>query len=265
MTEVCWEPIRDYLARRNESCTTIITPAHLLVQAIGRGLKAHPELNRRVVGRRIHEFRGCNVCLAIRCTRDREVYVVVIEGAEQCSLAEIAGRVWEYQFSIHRGTCAELRDRQRLRRLPGGLYRALLRTYEWFDRHWSLPVMGRLDRLRMSPVLCNDFSFSGAPIMRGYKPSRFPDSSKPISVTLGAVEEKVVWQDGRAYPRLIAPLSVRIDHRIGDGFQLAQFVATLCQLLSRPADMERSSADVHASTKNQPTEQEARQSWKRIA
>ena len=65
-----------------------------------------------------------------------------------------------------------------------------------------------------------------------------PDESKSLSVTLGPREQKVEWHDGQAVPVDVAPLCVRVDHRICDGFQLSQFVSTLIRLLAEPAKMQ---------------------------
>ena len=74
--------------------------------------------------------------------------------------------------------------------------------------------------------------------MRSYKPSRQPDESKPLSVTLGRAEERLVMEAGNPVSRKFAPICVRADHRVCDSFQLAQFVKTLTELLAAPQHMQ---------------------------
>lgn len=251
LTEVSWDSISSFLTQQNSQLPLMVTPAHLLIRSVAESLRRHPELNRRVVGRKLRDFRAVNVCLATRTNSDREVHPVLIERADELSIADIATRLWEKQLELRRASAKELKDRKRMARLPGWVFRRVMRTYDQLDRWFALPIVSRLDRYRNSPVLVNDFTFAGAPLMRGYKPSRFPDQSKTINVTLGPPEEKVVWQDNQAQPIKVAPLSVRIDHRICDGFELAKFVSTLSTVLNSPS--------VLSSTGEPPTADEIEQ------
>ena len=216
----------------------MISPSSLLVQAVGQSLATHLELNRRVVGRRIFEFSSCNVCLATRVVKANEVNVIMVKNADLKSVGQIAGYLWKKQLTFHRNDSPYLRDRERLRKLPSWVFRWLTSARRWMESWIPLPVLGRMDRLCESGVLVNDFSHSRFPKMRGYKPSRQPDESKPLSITLGRPEQRVVWESGRAVPRMFAPICVRVDHRICDSFQLSQFVATLIKRLERPNEMQ---------------------------
>lgn len=237
-SELEWEPMQHHIAEFNQTNSRLVGSIHLLAQAVGHALAQHPEINRRVVGRRVYEFENCNVCLAMRVPRNHEINVVQIKQADQKSLHQIAHVIWEKQMEFMRQTSAESRDFQRLRRLPTRLVRMAIRTVSILDRYFKLPVFGRIDRLRESVVLINDFSSSRFPMMRGYKPSRQPGESKPLSVTLGRPEEKLVLSDGKPMAKLVAPITVRVDHRICDGYQLAKFTGTIIDLLRAPQSMD---------------------------
>jgi pyruvate/2-oxoglutarate dehydrogenase complex dihydrolipoamide acyltransferase (E2) component len=74
--------------------------------------------------------------------------------------------------------------------------------------------------------------------MRMYKPSKFPDESSLLSVTLGRAEQRpAVYQD-RVVARRVAPLFVRADHRVTDAHVLAQFISTLRGILQDPQAAE---------------------------
>ena len=237
-SEVPWEPIKTFIDQHNQDGSPMIGTTHLLVQAVGWALARHPELNRRVVGRRVFDYAQCHVCLATRSRESDEVNILLVPDVDQKNIRQIANFIWKLQLSFHRNDAPNQRDRDRLRRLPGWLFGAVCRTSQWLDRRFSLPVLGRIDRLRESAVLVNDFSHARFPVMRGYKPSRQPDESKPLSVTLGRPEERVVWHEGRPVARHFAPLCVRSDHRICDSFQLSRFISTLIEMFGQPARME---------------------------
>ena len=237
-SELEWDPLQQHIAKFNQTNSRLVGSIHVLAQAVGHALAQHPEINRRVVGRRVYEFENCNVCLAMRVPRNQEVNVVQIKQADQRSLHQIAHIIWEKQMEFMRQTSAESRDFKRLRRLPTRLVRFAIRTVSFLDSCVRLPIFGRIDGLRESVVLINDFSSSRFPVMRGYKPSRQPGESKPLSVTLGRPEEKVVLSGGKPVAKLVAPITVRVDHRICDGYQLAKFTGTIIDLLHAPQSMD---------------------------
>lgn len=237
-TEVDVETLLSYLQERNRDSGILLSTSHVLVQAIAQTLVRHSEFNRRVVGRRIYTYREINLRLAFQNRRRKDVGVLLVPRANELSLTGIANCVWSAVVERLQGKSAVDRDTQRLLRLPGFLFEWVLRTYNWLDRHLRLPTVGRLDGLRSGAVFINDLSFHGAPPMRSYKPSRFPDESAPINITLGPSETKAVVCDGRVEARTVSPLFVRADHRIVDAYQIGCFVATLRELLQDPARME---------------------------
>ena len=237
-SEIPWQPMNRYIADFNRHSDTLAGTTHLLVQAVGQALAKHPKLNCRVKGRKVYPFRQNNVCLATRLPQSDEVNLVLIKEADTLPLASISKAVWHAQVDYRRDQNPVIRDRDRLRRLPSWAFRYSVRFFQWLETFAPLPTMFRLDRFRSSPVLVNDFSHQRFPIMRGYKPSRMPDESKSLSVTLGPAEEKVVWREGIPAPYQVAPIVIRADHRICDGYELSQFVSTMVRLMSNPDELE---------------------------
>jgi hypothetical protein len=78
----------------------------------------------------------------------------------------------------------------------------------------------------------------GAPPMRMFKASRFPNDTATMNVTMGPTEDTNM--DGP-----VAPLFVRVDHRVVDAYQLSQFVADLRHYLMYPESLERQTVEVH--------------------
>lgn len=237
-SEIPWQPLQDFIQAYKTQHSRFISTSHVLTQAIGQSLARHPELNRRVVGRRLYDYKDCNVCLTTRVPRCDEVFVVQIHQVENRPLYQIAQIMLMKQMEFARADSPERRDLARYRKWPMWLQRTVIRLGDWLDRNFVIPVSGRIDRLRESGVLVNDFSSTRFPLMRSYKPSRQPGENKPLSVTLGPPEEKVVLVDGKSGVKQVAPLTVRVDHRICDSFQLAQFLSTVIEKMSQPAEMD---------------------------
>jgi len=237
-TQIDAEALESYVRERNGSGGPLISAAHVLVQAVGRALEEHPRLNSRVVGHRIYRYRDVNVRIMVYDKRRNETDVLLIPGADRMPLADIARIVWGSQCQSAGGALPMDRDKQRIRRLPGALFRWILRAYLWLDRNFRLPGVGRIDRLSHAPVLVNYLSFPDAPPMRLYKPSKYPDESSHLSLTMGRIEEMPVVHEGEICVRRTAPLFVRADHRLADPYLLARFLSTLCKHLSHPEALE---------------------------
>jgi hypothetical protein len=237
-TEVEADDLQAFLGERNAHSPVLLSTAHVLLQATGRALARFPQLNRRVVGRRIYAFRQTNVRMSLYDRRRGDVDVVLLENADKLGLEQIARQLWQAQLEHAWDRAPIRRDQRRLRRLPAVLFDWCLRAYRALDRGFPLPALGRLDHLRSAAVLVNDLSFRGAPPMRSYKPTRFPDDSTPLSVTLGPIEPRPVVHHGRLAVAEVAPLFVRADHRITDSNLLGRFVAALRAMLADPAGMQ---------------------------
>lgn len=246
-SEVPWNRLNQFVQQQNSGAGVMISPTALLVQAVGQSLARHPEMNRRVVGRRVFQFEHSHVCIATRVPNGNEVNVIMVPDVDDKYVGQVANFLWKKQLTFHRNDSPYIRDRERLKKTPGWVLRMLTTSTRFIDRFVPLPALGRIDRLRDSAVLVNDFSNVRFPVMRGYKPSRQPDESKPLNITLGRPEERVVFDQGRPVSKKFAPICVRADHRICDGFQLGQFVQSLIRILADPQGMQDVVTSLNAS------------------
>jgi hypothetical protein len=237
-TDVDTEGLEEHVRRTNRTSSAMVSGAHVLLQAVGRSIARHPQLNRRVVGRRIYAFRDVNIRMMTYNKRAKEVDVVLIKNADRVELERIAQLMWKRQCKALRGTSMDELDKQALRRWPNFLLRWAVWGYFWLDRNFRLPKTGKIDRVSSAPVLVNYLGFPGAPSMRAYKPSNHPDESSHLSVTMGRTESRPVVREGAVVAGSVAPLFVRADHRIADAYLMAQFISTLTGFLAAPASME---------------------------
>jgi pyruvate/2-oxoglutarate dehydrogenase complex dihydrolipoamide acyltransferase (E2) component len=239
-TEIDADALQAFLRERNRDGRVIITAAHALIRATALALVQFPELNARIVGRRVHAFRDVNIRVAFFHRRLGEIDLMMIPCANLKGLEQIGMEVWQRFLLAGRGEVDRDRDLARLRRIPGFWLDKVLRLYGFLDRHMRLPTLGRLDATRGGCATVNDLSFSGAPPMRSYKPSRFPDQSDSLNLTLGAVESRVVARSDNFVSINIMPLFVRADHRLADAHKVGRFIAAVRNLLNHPDQLELS-------------------------
>jgi hypothetical protein len=250
-TEIDADALRAFLREQNrDGRAALITVAHALIRATALALAEFPEMNVRLVGRRIYAFRDINIRLPLVHRRNGDIDLLIIQGANSKSLEQIAKEVWQRLLQAARGQGNRERYLTTARRIPGFWLRQILRLYFFLDRHFPLPTTGSLDSVRAAAASVNDLSFPGAPPMRSYKPTRFPDPSDSLRLTLGPAENKVVARGDHFASVTIMPLSVRADHRLVDAHQLGRFVAAVRNLMNHPERLALPAvppvADTHA-------------------
>ncbi|MBY0382049.1 MAG: 2-oxo acid dehydrogenase subunit E2 [Xanthobacteraceae bacterium] len=234
-TEIDADALLAFLQERNRGGGgPILTTAHVLIRAAALGLAQFPDMNTRVVGRRIYSFRNISVRMGFFHRKNKEINLMLIASANQKSVEQIAAEVWQRLLDSTRGTSGWDREIGRMRRLPPFMFRALVRLYGFFDRHFHVPSFGRVDELRSGAVMVNDLSYAGAPPMRGYKPSRFADGSDSLNLTLGPPENKVVMRDDQPVQIRVMPLFLRADHRLVDAYQIGRFLAFVREVMQTP-------------------------------
>jgi hypothetical protein len=160
--------------------------------------------------------------------------LLLIENANLKSLERIGLEIWQRLLQAGRGEGGRDRDLARFRRIPSFWFRQIVRLYGFLDRHFRLPTLGRIDGTRAGSVMVNDLSFAGAPPMRMYKPTRFPDRSDAFNLTLGPMEPKVVARSDQFVSVNVMPLFLRADHRLADAQQVGRFLGAVRELLSHP-------------------------------
>jgi chloramphenicol O-acetyltransferase len=233
-TEIDADALQAYLHERNRGGRILITAAHALIRATALALEQFPEMNVRLVGRRIYAFRDVNIRMAFFHRRNSEMDLILIEHANIKSVERIGLEIWQRMLQAGRGEGTRDRDLARFRRIPAFWFRQIIRLYGFLDRHLRLPTLGRLDGTRSGCMMLNDLSSPGSPPMRVYKPTRFPDRSDSFNMTLGPMESKVAARSDGFVSINVMPLFLRADHRLVDAQQVGRFLATVRDFLSHP-------------------------------
>jgi len=236
-SEIEAENLLEFVKHTNRTAETLISAAHLLVKAVADCLERFPELNARVIGGRIYRFRDINVRIIHYGVASSEVNIVTLFKANELSLEEISQSLWQSQLQIVQGGHDRF-DKRILEFGPNWLRRMISRTYWWLDRTVRLPRINRIDRHLDSSVMVNYLGHAGLPPMRAYKPSKFPDESSLLNITMGRIEPTAVVRNGQVVVRRMAPLFVRGDHRITDAHQLGRFITALREMLEDKQALE---------------------------
>ncbi len=254
-TTVDTEELESFLEEQRSRNRTMLTPAHVLVRAVAESLRQHPEVNRRVIGKKVYQYEGVNIVMPMLQTSTGEVDCVFMRNAEDYSLDEIAGFFWE---SAREKSMQVALDKKRVKEVST-FKNALINLGRWLRLSWILhtskvgftagnwlraPTIWPWQQgLNHAGAFVNYLGFSGAPPLIAHKPASLPLNAYCIAVTMGATEKRPVVVDDKVVVRKQASLFVRLDHRMVNGNQSAAFINTLRGFLMHPQSLVQQSED----------------------
>lgn len=248
-TMVELDKIDAFLAAQSRETGRMISVVHVLIQAVSRALMDHPRLNRRVIHRRVHAYDGVSMVVPIRRPLDGIVDVVYFRDTRNLTLADIAIRMWSEARERALKVAQEKRQSQMATtirsRWTGWLkqwhlfaYKCVARTGLWVTNHIRVPTWGTWDQeMNGANAFVNFLGSHGAPPMISYKPSSVGTNSFGVNVTMGLPENRPVVREGQVVIARQAPMFVRADHRLVNGYQMGEFIETLRSYLANPASL----------------------------
>ena len=94
MCRIDAEALLDFLERVNETSTVKVTISHVILKMIGDSFRAYPELNVKVVGRRLYQLENVDIRISVNLFpegRDSpEVALAMVHDVDQKGLIDIA-------------------------------------------------------------------------------------------------------------------------------------------------------------------------------
>ena len=244
----------DFLAVQSRHSNRMISLVHVLIKAVSRALMDHPRLNRRVIGRRVHQYDGVSIVVPIRRPSDGVVDVVFFQDTRPLTLADVADRMWneardralkiaQERRCQSEGTPYQKCVQQWLQWLRLQVCMKLVNTCLMLTNRLRLPTWSPWNKeLNGANAFVNFLGFNGAPPMISYKPSSLGTNSFSVSVTMGSIEQRPVVRGGQVVICKTAPVFVRADHRLINGHQMGEFIATLRTYLTNPEALVESIA-----------------------
>ena len=254
-TSIQTEALTQFVADQKRETGAFISTAHVLIRAVVEAMHRHPAVNRRVVGRRVYPYDGIHITMPMLETRSGEVNVIYLRHAEQMSLVEIS----RYLMGKARDVAVRAASEANIKKKGSHAENRRYRWLKWFRSQWvyrmanigffltnrfRLPTT-TLEEINGSGAFVNHLGFPTAPPMISYKPSSLPTNSYGVSVTLGPAEVRPVVEGDEIVIRSVAPLFVRLDHRLVNGYQAGEFVGTLRTTLQNPGGLVLAACNSH--------------------
>ncbi|MBI4705604.1 MAG: 2-oxo acid dehydrogenase subunit E2 [Deltaproteobacteria bacterium] len=242
MAELDATELLAFLERANRRSAVKLTPTHVFVKILADSLRRYPELNVKVIGRRIYRLRNVDIRVAVNLfpqgDDSPEVSLVLVPDADQKSLTEIAH------------LCGERAQWSRQMGGGGNLAGALLRLARYvpdiiFDPAVRLGLRvatsGQLARWGIardpmgSACLTNVGSFGLPPgaIVSGAM-GLLPRFGYASLVMTTAIQQRAVVVDGEVKVRPMLPVALAVDHRALDGFRVFRYFRYWADMIAQP-------------------------------
>lgn len=212
-----------------------LTPLHLVVAALGRTLKARPQLDRFVAGRRLWQRRVTSVAFAAKeafadHARLKTVKLPIVEGE---ALETTARRIHD---AVHAGRSGDDRPVDRelslLGKLPDFALSPIIRLARFLDRWNCLPAALTRDDPLFSSVFVANLGSLG--IDRAWH-HLYEHGTTSLFCVIGALRPRLVaGPDGAPVVRPTLRLRFTLDERICDGYYAAQSLEILRADLEDP-------------------------------
>jgi hypothetical protein len=224
-----------FLKLQSKRDSVWLSMSHLLLYSVSRTLAAHPEFNRRIIGRRTYDYKTIDLLIPLYLPVSKEIEVLMLTEADQKPLADMARWLWEHSCSGVRNEFIDHKKKTFFESLPKWFIRRFIGMHMRAMNRHKVPSLSCYRREIRGSTMVNYFGSGGTVNMRAFKPSRFPCDSNTVNVTMGPTEDRAVVKNGEVVVRRIAPVFVRVDHRITQGgFALREFLATLVRQLEQP-------------------------------
>lgn len=226
-----------YLALVRESTGQKATVTHLVGRALALAIRDTPEINGRIVGRRLMMRNTVDIFYQVVMDDGKELSGAKIERVDGKDVHEIARELADKADRIRKRRDPQFeQSKSTVERLPGFLLRPTLRLVSYLtnDRGWSFPSM-KLPADQFGSAMVTSVGMFGIDV--GYAPI-FPLANTPLLILVGEVAERPIVVDGQIVARPIVNLNVSFDHRFIDGFHAGRMSRSVRRYFAAPADFE---------------------------
>jgi pyruvate/2-oxoglutarate dehydrogenase complex dihydrolipoamide acyltransferase (E2) component len=237
-----WEPPRDptitysvqydgttairYIDEVRARTAKKITLTHLFIKGLGLALTRYPELNVRVVGRKLHQLPTVSLCMPSFVENGKELHYFCIEDVARKSLSQICDEIQE------RANTADQSHDSLSADLPGWMLSLLTGLDRLLTRHLDV----RLRPFRVPDVSVTPIMFSAAGRFARFHNTTgalFPGNTAIF--ILGTATKKPVVVDDEVVIRPMIPFGMSADHRIIDGYSMSRYTDFLEEFVKDPA------------------------------
>lgn len=231
-----------FIERVNKRSNVKITITHVLVKMVADALREYPELNVKVVGRRIYRLKHVDVRVAINLFPTEEdspeVLLAMIRDADRKQLGEIAEECvtvadWSRRTGLRKTISGKLLRLTKY--LPDPIFNTFTRLGLRIATSGRLPVYG-LARDPMGSVALTNVGPFGLPKGVGgvQATGLLPPFGYASLVVALPIEERAIVVDGELKIKPVIPIGAAVDHRAIDGYKVFRYMNFWSNVIQNP-------------------------------
>jgi pyruvate/2-oxoglutarate dehydrogenase complex dihydrolipoamide acyltransferase (E2) component len=233
LVDVPMGPAIAYCDRVRAESGVHVTVTHLTVKGVALALARFPQMNGIVSRGRIMLRDSVDIFMQVATSGGAELSGLKIANADRKSVLEIAREAEERIARIRARRDQQVeRTKSVLDRVPARILGRMMRTiaYLIYDLDLDLSRFGVV-KDEFGTAMVSNVGVFGIRVAFG---PLVPFSRTPMVILMGAVEDRVVVEDGRPVVRPMMTLAVTLDHRFMDGFHGGAMAQTTREFLQNP-------------------------------
>lgn len=233
VTELDMSRVLTFIEKYRSDTGLKITPTHIIIKTAGILLARHPKINAKCENGNIYQRDSVDVSVLVDIGGAKDIGQVLLRGVDRLSLEEIAGKTNKIASELKQGRDEKFgRSRGILNKIPP----FFLRRY--FDvanilvnkLHLNLEMFG-VPQDPFGSVLVTSVGMLG--VEECFAPIP-PVTRIAVALLVTAIKDRPWVDDGKIVVRPIMKLCVTLDHRIADGYESAEMLNELKEIIANP-------------------------------
>jgi len=213
-----------------------VTVTHMVARALALALQRHPDMNVMLRRRRLYPRKRVDIFLQVAMPDPGGLAKADLSGVKivDCDKLDIAaiGRYCDEKIAlVRKREDPELqKSKDTIAKIPRFVLKGIVRFFAWCQRepNWRMKWAG-MPKDPFGSAMITSLGMMG--IETAFAPL-FPLGGPPIIMLVGAIKlQPTCLADGAIVARRTLRLCGTFDHRVVDGFHLAQLAAELKKLL----------------------------------
>jgi pyruvate dehydrogenase E2 component (dihydrolipoamide acetyltransferase) len=216
--EVRCEKLEAWIAEKRKTSGEKVTVSHAVARGLAMIIAKHPDLNSLVRLGSLYRRKDIDIFMQIvvedgESIGKTDLSGIKLKNADRLTVVEMGRMIRERALKIRAGNDEEFNQTKKgLAGLPGFLIKPVLRFLDFLQ--YTLNVNPKFLGTPGDPfgsAMVTNVGVFGLTI--GYAPF-FPLARTPLIVTLGAIEEKPVVEDGKIVIGRVLHINGTFDHRV---------------------------------------------------
>lgn len=224
-----------YCARVQRETGVRVTITHVVGVALAHALRDEPDIRARIVLGRVVPLAACDICFAVDIGAGSDLVPMKVAGVDRLTPSQVA-------VELERGVAGLRAGRDRAHRRTSTIVRVA--------PSWAMRPIVAVAGLLAGGLGLPAFGQPGFPLGSGFVSNvgslgldeaflaPLPLARTPVYLSIGAVRDRAVVEDGKVVVRPVVVLVATGDHRLIDGAHAARLTEAVRHGVTHPETLD---------------------------